>query len=308
MKKLNKLMLLFLLMVTVYNLAAQEKPAEKELKISSHYFSKNNGQNYLLIKARWKQGKKSVPAENTNLDIFINDSTSDNRLATVKTNNRGESIAFITAAYKNTWDTIPQVNFIVRVTSPKTEEPVSAFSITKARMNLDTINEDGTRKVRLFMEERNNNEWVPVKEAEIKIGIKRLGSYLKINEEESYTTDSVGEVIADFAINNLPAGDEKGNIILVARTEDNENYGNVMAEKIVPWGTFKKTPSHFNERSLWATRDKAPVWLLLMAFSIMASVWMVILYLIFKIFQISRLGKREERFKVFHKIRDEEFV
>ena len=188
------------------------------------------------------------------------------------------------------------------------EEPVSAFSITKARMNIDTVNEDGARKVKLYMEELQENEWVPVKEAEVKIGIKRLGSYLKISEEESYVTDSIGEVIADFAVTNLPAGDEKGNITLVARTEDNETYGNVMAEKIVPWGTYQKATTHFNERSLWATRDKAPIWLLLIAFSLIASVWVVIIYLVFKIIQISKLGKKEEGINVSRKILEEELV
>jgi hypothetical protein len=41
---------------------------------------------------------------------------------------------------------------------------------------------------------------------------------------------------------------------------------------------------------LWATRDKAPVWLLLMAGFIVASVWGTIVFLLVQIGKIRKLG------------------
>ena len=97
----------------------------------------------------------------------------------------------------------------------------------------------------------------------------------------------------EFALDSLPASDRNGNIMLVAKIEDNDQYGNLSVEKTVPWGVFHRNENRMDRRSLWATGDKAPVWLLLMAFSIIAGVWGVIVYLVIKIIQIRKIGIRE---------------
>ena len=115
---------------------------------------------------------------------------------------------------------------------------------------------------------------------------------MKIGEEETYATDSLGTASGEFKLIKLPAADSKNNIVLVAKTEDNEQYGNLSFEKTVPWGQFVNVESNFDKRSLWGTRDKAPYWLLLIAGSIMAGVWGVIIYLIVQIRRIKKIGKR----------------
>ena len=110
-------------------------------------------------------------------------------------------------------------------------------------------------------------------------------------KEEGYTTDSLGQINAEFKVDSLPAVDAKGNIIIVAKTEDNELFGNVSMEKTIPWGKYYTTESNFGKRSLWATRDRTPLWLLFMAYSIIAIVWGVIIYLIVQIIKIKNLSK-----------------
>ena len=39
-----------------------------------------------------------------------------------------------------------------------------------------------------------NDSWLPVKDVDVKIGVRRLGGDLKIGDEETYTTDSFGQV------------------------------------------------------------------------------------------------------------------
>ena len=135
-----------------------------------------------------------------------------------------------------------------------------------------------------------NGEWVPAKDVELKIAVKRALGNLPIGDEETYTTDSTGSVTAEFERDSL-LGDSKGNFILIARTEDNENFGNLFAEKIVNWGRPPVIDDSFNHRSLWATSTKTPIWLLVLAYSIIAGVWGTIIYLIFQMIRIRRLGK-----------------
>ena len=64
-----------------------------------------------------------------------------------------------------------------------------------------------------------DGKWVPANGVELKIAVKRSIGNLPIGDEESYTTDSTGSVTAEFKRDSL-LGNNKGNFILVARTEE----------------------------------------------------------------------------------------
>jgi hypothetical protein len=64
--------------------------------------------------------------------------------------------------------------------------------------------------------------------------ISRQASILSAGDEETYTTDSTGTVSAEFKKDSLP-GDKQGNIVLAAKVEDNDQYGNLLVEKTVRW-------------------------------------------------------------------------
>ena len=101
--------------------------------------------------------------------------------------------------------------------------------------------------------------------------------------------------MGDFKLDKLPAIDTKNNLVLVVKTEDNEQFGNLVFEKTVPWGLYIKHHSDFNKRSLWGTRDRSPMWLLLMAGSIVAGVWGVLIYLVFQLIKIRKAGKSTDK-------------
>ncbi len=125
----------------------------------------------------------------------------------------------------------------------------------------------------------------------MKIGVKRHGGILSAGDDATYTTDSSGILTVEFKRDSLP-GDVKGNIILTARVDDNEFFGNLQVEKIVPWGEVTKIDdSFFNKRTLWTTRSRTPFWLLFMAYTIILGVWGTLVYLIFQLFRIKKLGR-----------------
>ena len=134
-------------------------------------------------------------------------------------------------------------------------------------------------------------DWVPAKDVEMKVGVARSGGILSAGDEETYTTDSTGTVNAEFKKDSLP-GDQKGNIALVAKVEDNDQYGNLLVEKTVPWGVaLKPEKNFFDQRTLWTAQFRTPLWLMFMAYSIVIGVWGTIIYLISQLFKIKKLGK-----------------
>lgn len=292
MKKLNTFpfqnrptLLLFLFTVSLLTgpLAAQEV-GKKIVKL--HYVNSNNSVQYLLLESMLKEGKVLSPISNQSYKIYL-DSAGTNLISNLTTDETGKAKAFIPPNLKAVWGASSQHTFIVIAGD---EEIISDFVITKAKITLDTSNVDGVRNITVSVLKMENTKWVPAADVEMKVGVQRLGGILSAGEEDNYTTDSSGTVTVEFKRDKLP-GDQKGNLLLVAKVEDNELFGSLLAEKKALWGAATKVDAgFFDQRTLWSTRFRTPYWLLFMAYSIIFGVWGTLIYLIRQVIKIKKLG------------------
>lgn len=259
--------------------------------ITLRYFNIQNQTQYLFLQCQLKVDKTVEPLNKLGAKIYFDDETDENNLiAKVTTNEQGRAIATIPVSFKDKWLASNQHKFIA-VTDSISDVGVrqAETEMTVARISLDTVADAETRTVSVTFEEKKDSKWIPVKDVEIKLGVKRHGSILAIGEDETVTTDSLGMASSEFKKDSLP-GDENGNLILMARVEDHDVYGNLEFEKSVSWGRPLMYESNFGKRSLWATGDKIPIWLLSIACLIIFSVWGTLIYLIFRLIKIRKLG------------------
>lgn len=129
------------------------------------------------------------------------------------------------------------------------------------------------------------SDGMPVKETEVHFYVKRMYSLLPI--EKAVETDTAGEATMLFPL-DLP-GDKNGNLIVVAKIEDDDNFGTVDVEAPVKWGAAQMgEKEEWGMRSLSASRDKAPMVLIIVSNTIIAIIWGT---LIFVIYQIVRIRK-----------------
>jgi len=301
MKRIHKIpaILLFALyFLAVAQLAnAQADSTKPEISVTIHHCIVNNSFQYLVIETKTKINNRWKPLKGQVLQLYLDSNKAENLINKVQTDSDGKAKAIIPPSLKPIWDASALHKFIVVTEGTfKEEETTTEAQITKAKILIDTSNSDGSRAVNVQVMSFDGSNWTGAKGVDMKIGVRRLGGDLKIGEEETYTTDSLGQVSAEFKLDSLPA-DNKGNITLVAKVEDNDQFGSLSIEKTVPWGRYYKPVSNFGERALWAARGKAPVWLMFMAYSIIAAVWGVIIYLITQIVRISNLGKGEKKTK-----------
>jgi hypothetical protein len=266
-------------------LFAQEDSTKPEVSVNIHHMTVNNSFQYLIVETKTKIEKRWQPLKNMPVELYLDSNSADRLIAKVQTNNAGRARAIIPASLKPAWDASSIHKYIGIAADGTTAEA----EITKARIQIDTANDEGTRTVNVQVTKWDGTEWTPAGDVEMRIGVKRLGSELKIGEDETYTTDSTGAVSAEFKRDSLPA-DEKGNLVLVVKVEDNESFGSLSAEKTVPWGAYYNHENNFGERALWAARGKSPVWLSGMAYSIIIAVWGTLFYLIFMIVKIKKIG------------------
>ncbi len=299
MKKNNHhkffIILLFLFATAIGKIKAQDSAAASPTILGLRYFLPENKVPYIIVNTKKKAGRKFEPVKNIPVNVYYNEVAENNLLGKIITSTNGEGRIAFPASFKNTWDSLTELKFVAESVPAKGEELLSAdLTIKKAILVIDTLADAETRTVTAQLKEKKGNDWVAVKEIEMKLGIKRLLGNLTVGDAETYTSDSMGTASAEFKKDSMP-GDEKGNLILVARVEDNDSYGNLVVERSVPWGVTVKAEQNFWHRTLWSTGNRAPVWLLLIALSIIIGVWGTVIYLIRQLFKIKKLGNKDER-------------
>ena len=295
MKKMKRNKIIYLLLSCLFMLLTNLVTAQEDSVVSKEivklkYYNDNNRMQYLVVENLLKTGKKTKPLINKIFELYLDSISAENFIAKVTTGNSGKAKSFIPVSLKSKWDLMPGHTFIA-IRAGKEETKTAELTITKAKIKIDTASKDGVRSIMVQVMKYENSEWVPANEVEMKVGIQRHGGILSAGGEEIYTTDSSGTATVELKKDSLP-GDQKGNIILVAKVEDNDLFGNMLVEKTVPWGVALKTDnSFFDQRTLWTTRFRTPFWLLFMAYSIVIGVWGTIIYLVLQIMKIKKSGR-----------------
>ena len=264
---------------------------KKDLVINVGYYDMNNKVVYLMVHTKAKINSKFQPVPNQYVNLYLDSISDANSIAKVKTDENGLAKAIIPSNLKNTWLNSANHNLIGVVEENKDfNKATSETALTIARLSIDTSTDGKVKNIIASVSALKNNAWLPAKGVEMKVGISRLGGILSAGDEATYTTDSTGTVIVPLKKDSIP-GDKNGNLILVAKVEDNDQYGNLIVEKTVPWGVaLKQEKNFFDQRTLWSTRFRTPIWLLMIAYFIGIGVWGTIIYLVFQIIKIKKLG------------------
>lgn len=287
---LNNYKLLLVGLAVLCGSSAMTQDAKPGLLVDVSYHLTNNIFPSVSVFTKVKIDKKFVPVPAITVKVFLGQEADANLLGIVQTNKDGKGVVTFPVSVKSMWDSVSQ--FTLMATSEANKQYESAggeASVTKAKITIDTVFTDGIRSIIATVKAKSGNNWIPAPDVETKIIIKRSIGNLSVGDAETYTTDSSGQATAEFKKIDMP-GDANGNIVLVAKTEDNELYGNISIEQPVKWGMPFTPVNTFDERTLFATRDKAPLWLLFLAGSIVVSVWSVIIYLVRQIIKIRKIG------------------
>ncbi len=275
------------------SIQAQDKIEKIAVKVDLAYHQQDDGLPVLIVSAKTKKGKKFEPVDSVDVYVYLNEESTGGFIGRIRTNNKGIGKLSLPDRLKNDWLTLATSTFIATLTgSERFKDASTEIEITKAKIELNAEEKDSVRTISAKVLALQDSVWVEVPEVEIKLVVRRLLSDLKAGEEDSYTTDEKGEAAAEFNL-NIP-GDYEGNIFIGAKIDENETYGNLVATKKMKWGIPLERDNSFEARTLWATRDKTPLWLLIFPNLIIASVWGIIFYLLYQITRIIKLGKTNE--------------
>ena len=300
LQKGKRILLLVLVVLSYSFLQAQdttsvEKPA---IILSVGYYNTNGQYPFIRVNAKSKIDGRFKPVSGMAIKVFM-DNTEDSAmlLGSFKSDEKGEVKAVLTPAVGNAWKQLNKHSFIAVANASKINDEVQeTIEITKSKITIDAITNNGNRSLKVAVFAAGDEKWVPLPDVEFKMGVARLGGTLPVSEEESFTTDSSGAAIVEFSRLNLP-GDANGHLDLVASVEENEMIGNVSSRINVPWGTVPVNYALVLKRSLWGTGTQTPWWLQVTIFTIIALVWGTLFYLFNLFIKIRKLGRMEDKWQ-----------
>ena len=268
--------------------AKAEAPAAEEpslLSPSIDFVCVQKADNTIDLKTSLKAKYEGGPIKLAHLKVSFlltnGDETKD--LGFVVTDKNGKAVLNVKADSLKT-DKDGKLNFKASFAGNKLLEAVDGeVAVKRARLEISAVKEDSVLTVKAKLTDLATGAEKPVPEITIGIFVSRMINPLKIGEG---TTDENGEVSVDIP-NNLP-GDTKGNINLLAKLDESDDYGNLQASIVEPWG--KKVSDKVSElpRALWSPHP--PIWMLVTFIVLMVVVWG---HYVVIVIQMYRLRKEE---------------
>lgn len=294
---LSKHGLYLCLVLLVRSLVQGQDSTLTPLSLNLNYYARENKTIYLMASAKAKIDGRFRPIEGIRVSIYLNEVAPDHLIQNVVTDENGLAKAFLPVGLKDEWVKQGQQTFLAASEKNNLYESGEAeITITKTKLVLDTVEGSSERSfwVKAYAAGAvtgGSVEWLPAKELEIRLGVERLGGILKVTEEDTYMTDSAGEIIAPFKDTSLP-GDPRGILQLAAKVEENDAYGTLLVTKDVPWGRPTAIDTgFFDQRTLWSTRFRTPWWLLAIVYAMSLGIWGTLIFVIRALVQTVKLGK-----------------
>lgn len=202
-------------------------------------------------------------------------------LGFVITDKYGKAVLNVKADSLQT-DAAGKLNFKAIFAGNKGMDPTEGeVTIKRARLEITPVKEDSLLTVQVKLTDLGTGKETPIPELALGIFVARLINPLKVGEG---TTDADGAATVEIP-NALP-GDAKGNITLIARLDENEEYGNIEASVVQPWGVKVSDQLTQLPRALWSPHP--PLWMVITFTILMAVVWGHYIVIIVQLFRLRK--------------------
>ncbi len=264
------------------NLLAQEKSKIAPI-LEFTYQKRNDGNRLLSARLTVFQNRITHAIDGKNILFSIGKDT----VTSITTDKDGYAYLVIQPGAKLQKNKDGAIEFKTDFKGSDTLEAASAAVTAKDVILLMNLHEkDSVRTVNIRLLSLNEKgDSVPVTGQKVNTYVERMLSLLKISEE---STDDKGMVVFEFP-RDLP-GEANGAVLVTAKLEDNETYGNVEVKESKEWGIPVDHSIVEAHRALWT--QIAPVWMIVTLSILLTGVWGHYIYVIVQLVLIKREGNK----------------
>ena len=267
---------------------AQEETV-KDFKFVYKFSTTKQADNTRLLEVSFiaqhkKDRKNKVPVFEADINFYNATDDDDILLGTVKTNKEGFASLVLPENQSYITDEEDYINFKAvfnKIGDIKTLKRSVAVKDIYFDLKLEEIDSVKTAILKAYTLDSLKTE-VPAPELDVIFSVNGMISKMPIEE----ATVEDGEYEFEFPTDIK--GDSEGNIKVFVTLDDHEDFGNVIHQKNVNWGTFSKKDIK-TENSLWS--EAAPLWMYIVLTILLVGVWANYVYSIIHLFRIKKEGK-----------------
>ncbi len=282
---MNKGKILGLMIISValsLQVYSQDEPQRTYMKFS--YLKKTDGSKYLKASLSYKADRKFVPYQGGDV-VFYEGEEEDEHIGKAITDSKGEAILLLPEDIEA--DSIGVFYFSAKFKGNDVLKRASkSLSCRDAYLELKFNQESEGRTIDVSAYELVNEEKVEISDLEVSISVPTLFGDMILGKGDM--EDGMCQI--GFP-EDLP-GDSMGNLEIIAKITDSEEFGNVEWRERIPWGATR-VPTEVEESGskgkLWTYN--APLWMVITMIILMTGVWSHFGYVIYKMYKINKEGK-----------------
>jgi hypothetical protein len=164
---------------------------------------------------------------------------------------------------------------------------MQTFIAKPARIIVNFSKEDSLRFILVTATQVDQKGLIkPIQKEKVIVYVPRLFNLLKIGELE---LDEAGRGKVEYT--GKFVGDSLGNIMVLARIEENDNFGNVQGQSSISWGIPKQYYlAEKPTRELWT--PIAPIWMIVTLIIMLTGVWAHYIYAVVQLIKIKQVSKK----------------
>ena len=260
-----------------------QKTKKNKARINVEYVKIMDGEIYFDIKASSRIKKKTVLLSNIELTVYNELDDEKIELGKTITNENGESrfklesLDLIQPDSTNTYHV--QIIFKGNDSFKKAKKSID---FKDAKILASVIEKDSINYITAKLIDINTDN--PIVDESLTVQVQRLFKPLRIGEEFN-NTDEEGTISVPIE-KGIPGID--GNLTIEIVLNESDDYGTVKAMVSAPVGVSIIDESTFDQRTMWSSRNKTPIFLLIFPNLLIVSIWGFIIYLFINLFKLSK--------------------
>ena len=243
----------------------------------------------LSVRVLSKPEKRYRPASGIEIALYRTEISAPNLLGTILTTKNGTGTYTFDQKQFELAENTKVAHYVAVVSENDTlQHKETSINIKDVNLDVRFVVEDSIKQIYAHISEIDSlGTEIPQEGVDIKFLVERPLSLLPLGDDYN-TTDEDGNITMVFP-DDLP-GDTEGNLKLIVRIVENDDYGIVEISEVKRWGILTFVQDNTVKRTLWASSANAPIALLIFINSLIAAVWGIIFYIVYKIFRIRKLG------------------
>ena len=272
-------------------LFSQTESTEKKqrARISLDFFNINNEEQKLVATVKAKVEGFYQNVIGVEINFFKEEVSPENLIGKAITGENGKAaINFLEETDTSLWFTY----VAVLDNNPDFKDAEKDIEVKKGYLQMDLEVIDSVKMVKIFVAAPDSvGNLIPVEEVSTRVYVKRLFGPLPISDD-SESTDEEGLLNIEFPSEIL--GDENGNVTIITKVSDHDEFGNLEFRKSAPWGIPLKLDKSEENKALWLSSSNTPRVLVGIVNTMLAGVLGVIVYILFQLYRISKLGSKDK--------------